>query len=78
MSKIMNEVEIFLTKEGKYTIDKDDNLFDKGFLDSMGVLEVISIIEEVGDLEFDPEFFIIENFKTLNSIEELILKEIND
>ena len=78
MNIVMSEVISYLTKDGKYDIRKHDNLFDKGLLDSMGVLEIISIIEEASGIDFDPEFFIIENFKSINSIERFILQEAND
>jgi len=74
----MIEVEKYLTKEGKYTIAEDDNLFEKGYLDSMGILELISIIEDISNQEFNPEVFSAENFETIDAINKLIAIEFND
>jgi acyl carrier protein len=78
MNKILEKVIVYLTKDGAHVINVDEDLFFKGLLDSLGVLEVISIIEEEGGIEFNPEFFIVENFQTINAIEALIISEIND
>lgn len=78
MNIIMQNVESYISKDGEYDIDKDDNLFEKGLLDSMGIIEVISIIEDISGKDLDPELIIMENFKTLNLINQFISKEIND
>lgn len=78
MNTIINEIKKHITKDNKYQININDNLFEAGYLDSMGILEVISIIEKKSGKEFDPEVFIADNFKTLKDIENLINTEIND
>ena len=78
MNKIIEEIKSYITKNGQYDIKIDENLFENGLLDSMGVLEVISLIEDASGKDFNPELFIMENFQTLNSINKFILKEIDD
>lgn len=50
----------------------DDNLFDKGVLDSFGVLELIAFLEEKFKVQFEPADVSMENFQSLNSICQLI------
>jgi len=78
MNDIIKKIVLFLSKDGEYSISKEENLFENGFLDSMGVLEIISLIEEMSGKDFNPELFIMENFQTINAIEEFLNKELHD
>jgi acyl carrier protein len=72
MSRVMKTIVSFLSKNGKYKINENDDLFLLGYLDSMGILELIAIIEDETGSEFEPEFFMAENFKTIKIIQDLI------
>ncbi len=53
-------------------LSEDDSLLDKGLLDSMAIVKLITFLEErfgvvLGDEEFDPD-----NFETLRAIAQLI------
>ncbi len=46
----------------------DENLFEAGILDSFGVVEFLTFLEEVFHLELEPEDIEIQNFATLSAI----------
>ena len=56
--------------------DKDINLFDSGFLDSLGVIELLLQIEEVLDLKIQPTEITRQGIQTPNKVIELILKRV--
>ncbi|APF28125.1 D-alanine--poly(phosphoribitol) ligase subunit 2 [Clostridium sporogenes] len=56
--------------------DKDINLFDSGFLDSLGVIELLLQIEEVLDLKIQPTEITRQDIQTPNKVIELILKRV--
>lgn len=70
----MEEKIIELLKE----IDEDiltfsgDNLFEAGILDSFLVIDLVSEIEDVFDMEIDAKYVLEENFKTKEDIIALI------
>lgn len=78
MSNVMDEVKKLITKNGELEISNDENLFENGYLDSMGVFEVISLIEDITGKDFNPDNFTAENFATFNAIDDLIIREFND
>ncbi|PIH00926.1 D-alanine--poly(phosphoribitol) ligase subunit DltC [Clostridium combesii] len=56
--------------------DKDINLFDSGFLDSLGIIELLLQIEEVLSLKIQPTEITREDIQTPNKVIELILKRV--
>jgi acyl carrier protein len=49
----------------------DDNLFNNGLLDSMGVLELVYHLETKLAIEVDPDDISENNFRTIDSIAAL-------
>lgn len=62
----------FMHKKDNYLLGDDESLFEKGIIDSMGVLELVSFIEEHFNLKVQNEELIPENFKAVNSIKNFI------
>jgi len=52
--------------------DENTDLFESGIIDSMGVIELVSFIEERYDVSLDAKQMSADNFKTVNSILSLI------
>ena len=50
----------------------DDDLIKGGIVDSMGVLQVVSFIEQTYDLQVADEEITVENFRTIHAIAKLI------
>jgi acyl carrier protein len=55
-------------------LDENTDLFESGIIDSMGVIELVSFIEERYDVSLDAKQMSADNFKTVNSILSLIQK----
>jgi len=64
-------VENFLFGDGK-DFNDDTNVFDKGIVDSTGVLEILCYIEETYDIVIDDDDITISNFSSLNNISNYI------
>jgi len=61
-------VETFLFDAPDAEFDDDDSLLDSGIIDSTGVLELISFIEEEFDIEVKDEELIPDNLDSLNRL----------
>jgi len=57
--------------------NEDESLFEKGIIDSLGVLELISFIEKKFAIQVDDEELIPENFETFNKILEFVETKLN-
>lgn len=68
MSTAKDTVYAYFRKKTKERFEDDDNLFNKGLLDSMEVLELVHFLEEGLGIELDPDDISEENFKSVNAI----------
>lgn len=57
--------------EPEEPLQKNSNLFEAG-LDSMGIMQLLIAIEDSFEVSIDPVDLSRDNFKTVNSIAELI------
>jgi acyl carrier protein len=80
----MNQIEVVK----KFIIDNflfgdeeqlksDTDFFDKGIIDSTGVLELVSFIEETFEISVNDEELIPENLSSLRNIEVFLQKKIS-
>ena len=58
----------------KVSKDKDANLIELGFLDSMGVVELLTELEDRFGIEIPLDDFDVEAFSTINKIESYLVK----
>ena len=67
-------LEILLSVCGtkKALKDKDASLIENGYLDSMGIVELLTEIEDRFDIEIPIEEFDIDSFDTINKIVKYI------
>lgn len=72
VEQIISEILVDISGTKKVLKDKDLNLIDSGFLDSMGIVELLTEIEDRFDIEISLEEFAIEKFDTVNKIEKYI------
>lgn len=75
----MTDVQILETLQGYFAKDlnakdlnADSPLLTTGLLDSLGIVKLLSFIEDEFDAEIDDADFDPENFETLGSITKLI------
>ena len=53
-------------------IADDSNLIDLGIIDSMGVMKLMTFVEETFSITVNPDDLMPENFETLNAIGALL------
>ena len=66
--------ENFLLGNG-FKFNMDTNLFEKGILDSTGVIELVSFVEQQFEITIEDEELILDNFSTLQSIESFLAQK---
>ena len=49
-----------------------DNLIESGLLDSFQVVDLVGMFEEEFDIESDAELVVMENFRTIDAIMEML------
>jgi acyl carrier protein len=57
----------------KGNINDNTQLFDEGVFDSMGLVMLISFLEEEFDLQTNDTDLILENFESINAITKYVL-----
>lgn len=65
-------VETFLFGQGGDQLLNDDSLLEKGIIDSTGVLELISFLEENYKMTIEDEELIPENLDSVNRVVKFI------
>ncbi len=74
MSKVILEYisEVLINEELEDALEIQDDLLGSGILDSLGMMKLISFLEIEFDLKVAPEEMIIENFMTVEHINEYL------
>ncbi len=73
---IADELDVNLTRE---EISEEASLFEEGIgLDSMAIVEFISLIEERFSIQFSDAELRPENFKSLSLVANLITRKVHD
>ncbi len=67
-------IENFLFGNGEELSNKT-NLFEKGIIDSTGIIELISFLEQTFKFPIEDEELIMDNFTTLDNIKTFLLKK---
>lgn len=71
-------VSNFLYGQDDATLTDDVSFLEKGIIDSTGVLELVSFIEEKYGFPVDDEEIIPDNFDSLNSLSTFVNKKKNN
>ena len=58
-------------------LDDDTSFLEAGIIDSTGVLELISFVEETYNIKVDDEEIIPENFDSLQNVSDYLEQKIN-
>ncbi len=68
----MNNEKIIMGFLGKYfdvsKVNKDDNIFELGFVNSLFAMQMVSFIENEFDFEISNDELNLDNFKSISSI----------
>lgn len=76
MSFIHNKLESLNGENHKKEVKPDDSLFSLGILDSMSLLQLVSLIEEHYKITIDDADLIPDNFMSINVIKKLIANKV--
>lgn len=75
MNLIQEIKKFFLDKKfikSLQDLDNEDSLLEKGVIDSVAMLELVSFLEKKYEIKVEDDELMPENFDTLKSIEEYI------
>ena len=61
-----------IASDPNLSISDDDDLLGSGIIDSMGIMKLVAFIENEADVKIPPGEMVIENFKSLNAIEQYL------
>ncbi len=67
--------ETFLLGFNENEFSNDESFYDVGVFDSIGILEVVTYIEQVFDIRFQENEVNPENISTINNIVDFITKK---
>jgi acyl carrier protein len=70
-------VENFLFGESDNGLESTDSLLDRGIIDSTGVLELVSYLEETYEIEVEDEELIPENLDSIAAVTAYIQRKQN-
>ncbi len=65
-------VESELAKGRKSNIKPDDDLLSEGIIDSLGILQLVSFIEEEFGVQVPDEDVVLENFQSIASLNNFL------
>ncbi len=68
-------VENFLFGDGEKLTDDDASFLENGIIDSTGILEVITFIEETFGVKIEDDEMLPENLDSLNNLETFLTKK---
>ena len=72
-AKIKELIEKNLTWSGSWSdVDEDYPLLAKQVIDSLGMLKLVSVIEEEFDVEIDDDDIVPDNWRTIRDIAALV------
>lgn len=81
MEKTRRFILDFVEREYKLPENVDYENFDfvaEGFVDSMGMVQFVTILEDEYDIEFSSDELLSNDFKTVGKLEKLIQKKIDE
>ena len=79
MTEIREKILDFVEREYKLPDDVDYDSFDfveNGYVDSMGLVQFVAILEDDFDIEFTAEQLLSDEFKTVGGLEKIITSKI--
>jgi acyl carrier protein len=57
-------------------IEDDASLIDNGVIDSLGIFQLVSFLEQSYGIRVRDEEIVLDNFKSINAIEEFLLAKL--
>ena len=73
MNEIQTKIKTFLDKFfGNHDLQPDEDIFANGFVNSMFAMQLVLFVEQEFQISIENEDLEFENFRTINSIANLI------
>lgn len=72
---MIEEIERFIVSElasDRESFEPDQNLLSEGIIDSMGILKLVSFLEERFEIQAGDEDLVPENFESLNAMRAFV------
>ena len=71
-------MENFIFEENPNQLGNNQSFLESGIIDSTGMLELVSFIEEEYDIKMEDEELIPDNLDSVNNVAQFINKKINN
>ena len=75
MQKVIQTLSEYIKEHYNADLDKQENIFNSGIIDSLGFVNLIGFIAETFEIEFGPEDLIEDNFYSLERMAQFILQK---
>lgn len=70
--------EAFLYDREDFLLTNDLPLIDQRVIDSLGLLRLITFLEETFGITLDPEGIVLDNFETINVVADVVFSNLNE
>lgn len=75
MQQVIQTLGEYIKEQYNAKLDKQENIFNSGIIDSLGFVNLIGFISEAFEIEFEPEDLIEDNFYSLERMAQVILQK---
>ena len=75
MQQVIQTLGEYIKEQYDAQLDKQENIFNSGIIDSLGFVNLIGFISEAFEIEFEPEDLIEDNFYSLERMAQVILQK---
>ena len=75
MQQVIQTLGEYIKEQYSAKLDKQENIFNSGIIDSLGFVNLIGFISEAFEIEFEPEDLIEDNFYSLERMAQVILQK---
>jgi len=75
MQQVIQTLGEYIKEQYSAKLDKQENIFNSGIIDSLGFVNLIGFISEAFEIEFEPEDLIEDNFYSLERMAQIILQK---
>ena len=75
MQQVIQTLGEYIKEQYDAKLDKQENIFKSGIIDSLGFVNLIGFISEAFEIEFEPEDLIEDNFYSLERMAQVILQK---
>ena len=70
-------LEQIITDQKQVNLEKSTNLIDEGIIDSLGIMKLLTFIEETFGIQISDDELVPENFETIEAICTMVAEKVN-